>query len=371
MSIGTRQPGARGLAAVIVLLSLACGGVFAATSGAATGPANTALPALAGSTVEGQILTTSTGTWTGAAPITYAYRWQRCNPDGSACADIAGAIANAYTLGSADVGNTVRSVVTATDSTGSSDVQSAISPSITALVAAAPAAAGPPAITGTPTAGQTLTANEGAYTGTQPISFTYSWERCDVNGATCAAIPAATQRIYVLSSLDIGKTIRVRLTATNASGSSSLTSVPTAVIAVGVPASATKLSDGSLSIEAADVGGAQRLVLDQFKVDVSQPIHTREAFKITFHVSDTRGYSVRNALVYLIGLPYNRIARVPEQKTSNDGTATFTIAPTKLQPLKVGARIVIFARARVESDKLLAGASTRRLIEVVFGAPKQ
>ena len=52
-----------------------------------------------------------------------------------------------------------------------------------------------------------------------------------------------------------------------------------------------------------------------------------------------------------------------------NGTATFTIVPTRLQPLQLGARIVIFARARVEGDQLLAGASTRRLVEIVFGAP--
>ena len=48
---------------------------------------------------------------------------------------------------------------------------------------------------------------------------------------------------------------------------------------------------------------------------------------------------------------------------------TFTLTPTKLQPLKVGARLVIFARARVAGDQLLAGVSARRLVEVVFGAP--
>jgi hypothetical protein len=131
-----------------------------------------------------------------------------------------------------------------------------------------------------------------------------------------------------------------------------------------------KLVDGATSIDAADVTGGVRLTLDHFTTSVSQPIHSREPFKITFHVSDTRGYSIRNALVYLIGLPYNRIGKLDEQKTLQDGTVTFTVVPTKLQPLKVGARLVIFARARVQGDDLLTGASTRRLVEVVFGPPK-
>lgn len=356
-------------ATAIVIVSLIGGAIFATTSGAATGPVNTALPGVSGTPVEGQTLTTSTGTWTGAPPITYAYHWQRCNTNGTACADISGATTNTYTLGSADVGNTVRAVVTAIDSTGSTDAASAVTAQIGGLSAATPASATPPTITGTPTAGQTLTANEGTYTGTQPITFAYAWERCDANGATCVAIPSAVQKTYLVSNADIGATLRVKLTATNASGSSNLTSVPTGVIAAGVPASATKLANGTTSVDAADVKLPDRLTLSTFKVQQKQPLHTRAPFKVTFTVTDANGYFVRNVLVKLIGLPYNRIKSESEQRTGQDGTVTITLTPTKLQPLKVGARLVIFARARVEGDSLLAGASTRRLVEVVFGAP--
>jgi hypothetical protein len=228
----------------------------------------------------------------------------------------------------------------------------------------------PPVITGTPTAGQTLTASTGTYTGAAPITYAYQWERCDKNGATCVIVPGAVTSTFVLSMVDIASSIRVVTSATNSSGVATSTSVPTALIAVGTPASAIKLADGSTSIEAADVTGPVRLTLDHFSTSVKQPIHSRDAFTITFHVSDTRGYSVRNALVYLIGLPYNRIGKIGEHKTLQDGTVTFTVVPTKLQPLKVGARLVIFARARVEGDQLLTGASTRRLVEVVFGAPE-
>jgi hypothetical protein len=359
----------RGFGLLAVTVAVATGAMFAAVSGAATGPTNSAAPAVAGLTVEGQTLTTSPGTWTGVAPIAYTYRWQRCNPDGSACADVSGATANTYQLGSADVGNTLRSVVTATDSTGANDAPSALASAVTGLAAAAPSSTVPPTVAGTATAGQTLTAGEGAYTGAPPISYAYAWLRCDANGATCVAIPGASAKTYVPVASDVGTTLRVKFTASNASGSTSETSVPTGIVAVGVPASAVKLADGTLSIEAADVKGG-RLTLDKFTVNESQPIHSRDPFKVTFHVSDSRGYAVRNALVYLIGLPYNRIAKVPEQKTLQDGTATFTVVPQKLQPLKVGARIVIFARARVEGDSLLVGASTRRLVEVVFGAPR-
>ena len=54
----------------------------------------------------------------------------------------------------------------------------------------------------------------------------------------------------------------------------------------------------------------------------------------------------------------------------DDGGATCTIGPPKRESWGRGARIESVARGRGEGDSLLAGASTRRLVEVVFGAPK-
>ncbi len=45
----------------------------------ASAPANTVLPSISGTVQVGQTLTASAGTWTGTAPITYTYQWQRCN----------------------------------------------------------------------------------------------------------------------------------------------------------------------------------------------------------------------------------------------------------------------------------------------------
>ncbi len=357
------------IAASAAIAALAIAGPLASTSAAATAPLTA--PTLAGGTIESQTVTVSTGTWTGTGAITYTYRWQRCNADASACADISGAVVNTYTLGSADVGNTVRAVVSATDTTGppATDAASAPTAVITARAAAAPASTVPPTITGTPATGQTLTAVEGTFAGAVPVTYAYQWQRCDATGAICTALPAVVTKTFLLTAPDVGATLRVRVTATNASGSGSATSVPTALIARGAPASLIKLANGTSSVAAADVKGTERLILSSFKLSTSQPIRSRKPFTISFRVTDTRGYAVRNALVYLVGLPYNRILRTPEHKTLQDGTVTFTILPTRLQPLKLGARVVIFARARVQGDTLLTGASTRRLVEVVFGAP--
>jgi hypothetical protein len=340
------------------------------TSGAATGPVNTTAPNVTGAAQQGQTLTTSNGVWA-TPPTGYIYSWQRCNPDATGCADISGAVSSTYTLGAADVGSAVRSGVVARDGSGDSPVSySAVTSTVTSASALAPANTTPASITGTPTNGQTLSAVDGQWTGSTPITFSYVWQLCDATGAACQPIAGATAKTYLLTSAAVGKTLRVVVTATNANGARSSTSVPTAVVDQGAPASLVKLPNGSISVDAADVKLPARLILSKFKVQQTQPLHTRAPFRVTFTVTDTRGYVVRNALVYLIGLPYNRILTATEQRTAQDGTATFTLTPTKLQPLKVGARVVIFARARVEGDSLLAGASTRRLVEVVFGAPR-
>jgi hypothetical protein len=89
-----------------------------------TAPVNTALPAISGSAVVGQTLTASTGTWSGA-PTSYMYQWRRCDSAGANCANISGATANSYALQSADAGATLRVVVTATNTAGSTSATSA------------------------------------------------------------------------------------------------------------------------------------------------------------------------------------------------------------------------------------------------------
>src|SRR5690606_24450297 len=43
---------------------------------AGVAPSNTAVPTLSGTQKVGSSLTSSTGTWTGDAPITYTYQWE-------------------------------------------------------------------------------------------------------------------------------------------------------------------------------------------------------------------------------------------------------------------------------------------------------
>jgi hypothetical protein len=87
-------------------------------------PANTVLPVVSGSAVEGETLSASNGSWSGS-PTSYAYQWQDCNASGGGCASIASASASSYKLVAGDVGHTVRVVVTASNANGSTPASSA------------------------------------------------------------------------------------------------------------------------------------------------------------------------------------------------------------------------------------------------------
>ena len=126
-----------------------------------------------------------------------------------------------------------------------------------------PSNTSPPTISGTPREGETLTANPGSWSGTGPIVFAYQWQRCGQNGANCSNIVGATAQTYRLTSPDVGRTLRVVVTATHATGSSTATSAPTAVVQAAGPAGVITLPGGRRSIPATSVGPAGvRLVID-------------------------------------------------------------------------------------------------------------
>lgn len=83
------------------------------TVGAPVAPSVSLAPRISGAFVEGEALSVSNGSWSGTAPISYAYRWTR---DG---ADISGATGAGYAITAADVGAVVDCVVTATNAAGS------------------------------------------------------------------------------------------------------------------------------------------------------------------------------------------------------------------------------------------------------------
>lgn len=351
---------------IAVLLAVAAVAVAAFTTSAsgAGGPGVATPPTIAGSARSGETLTATPGTWA-TPPTSVAYAWQRCSDTGTSCAAIdgaAGPAATTYVLTSADVGQTVRVVETATAAGGTTDSPSAV----TAVVVsgAAPQNSAPPTISGTTTEGQTLAGTDGTWAGAAPITFAYAWSRCDATGASCTPITGAAAKTYVLVAADVGKTLRISVTAKNTPGSRTETSAPTSVVVALNPPSLITLPSGAKTIDASDVHApAAQLIIDRVSFSPN-PLRSRAAFTARIHISDSRGYSVRNAIVFVEGLPFGRASTPPEARTGSDGTAMLTLIPTHKLPLQKGATLVMFVRARVAGDRLIAGASTRRLVNL-------
>jgi hypothetical protein len=99
-------------------------------------PANTVAPVISGTPIRGQALSVSPGAWSNA-PTAFAYQWQGCDAVGANCLTLAGASGPTHDLDQADVGRTLRAIVTASNLGGSHTATSGVSPVIGSQVEAA------------------------------------------------------------------------------------------------------------------------------------------------------------------------------------------------------------------------------------------
>ena len=82
--------------------------------------------------------------------------------------------------------------------------------------------------------GQTVTATNGTWTGTAPITYTYTWSRCNSSGGNCATISGATAQTYALVSADSGSTVKVNVKGTNSAGNASASSAISSLVSAPV-----------------------------------------------------------------------------------------------------------------------------------------
>ena len=226
---------------------------------------------------------------------------------------------------------------------------------------AAPVNQSPPAVSGTPEEGKTLTTSNGNWTGNAPITYSYSWRRCDEDGGSCSQIGGATDRTYVLRKVDVGNTIRARVTARNNDGSTPATSVPTAVIRV-APAPAPTGCNGNAPIPIANVSLPERLLIDGQSITPSVVGRGTTTVSVRFRVT-CKGKPVQGALLYAEAVPFNQFSSPAEQPTGADGFATLTMNRAAGYPATNSQQLlVVFARARKAGEDLLGGVSTRRLV---------
>ena len=190
-------------------------------------PASTVSPAISETIpLAGQSVAAEPGVWSapaGAGPVSYAYQWQDCDPQGTACTTIKGAHAASYTSTVGDVGHDLRVLVSAADNDGTSIVASPpsalIAAQLTPGIAAAngqPASlsahltvAGPSRVTrsfsdralrlagtlsgedGRPIAGASLEILEQRRAGTPTV---IAHAQSDAKGAFAATVPAGPSR---------------------------------------------------------------------------------------------------------------------------------------------------------------------------------
>jgi hypothetical protein len=346
----------------------------AGTAASQDSPSNTTQPAISGTATVGSTLTATQGSWTGN-PTSFSFQWVRCPSDGgdatgSNCAAVGGATTQAYIVSSSDVGFRLRVRVTATNADGSAAAAS----NATALVAAeaqAPVRISDPVVSGTARAGSTLTATQGQWRN-NPTSFSFQWVRCPTSGGNstgsdCAAIGGATAATYQVSTADVGRRLRVRVTARNADGSATAASNATAVVQAATPAppapAPTGCPAGNDAIRADQIRPPARLLIDRQSVTPSVVTRDTQSITTRFHISACGGRPVQGMLVYVTGVPYSQFSIPQEQTTGADGWAQLTM--NRLRGFPASPRqqlLVMFVRARKPGEALLGGISTRRLI---------
>jgi hypothetical protein len=360
----------------VITGALVAAGLLSASARALTqaAPHNTKEPVVSGNTVVGSTLSATNGDWTGTAPINYAYQWVRCptsggKPDGSDCASISGATTSSYVIGSADAGKRLRIRVTASNADGSVTVASNATATIASAASGRPRNTNAPSISGTLSPGATLHGDAGTWTGTQPITFTFQWLRCDARGGNCIELGGQTSDSYTLRNADSGHTLRIRVVARNRDGKRTALSGSTGVVSggsnpnPGLPPGAIKLANGEISIPATSVPATERLVVANVSF-APNPVRSKSTpIAINIKVKDTRGYDVRDVLVFVRSTPL--VTSTPDEgRTADDGTITYTVQPNANFPIRNGYNVQFFVKAHRQGDNPLAGIAAYRLVQV-------
>jgi hypothetical protein len=212
----------------------ATAGPTAAVTGA---PVNGTAPSIGGDPTVGGTLTADPGTWSGYPTPTFTYTFQDCTgSSGTGCSNTQTGSSNQYHPVAGDAGLFVRVIVTATNSVAPEGV-SADSATTTTAVTEAPTNTQVPTIPGTAQQDTQLTGSAGIWGGVPTPTLTYQWQDCNSAGNNCSSVAANGNSLtYTPTSLDVGQTLRLSVTATNSAGHLTVASNPTAAVLIAPPA---------------------------------------------------------------------------------------------------------------------------------------
>jgi hypothetical protein len=175
-------------------------------------PTVSTVPKFTSNLYVGGLATLDRGTWSTAGNTNYIYQWQRCSSQIiTACVNITGATAATYLVTSSELNQFLRVAITAINEVGGSTVYSGFSETIAAT--APPVNTSTPLVSGSPFETSTVTLiSKGQWSGVVETQLLTQWQIC-TTAISCVDISAATSTAYVATSSDVGKSIRVKITA--------------------------------------------------------------------------------------------------------------------------------------------------------------
>jgi hypothetical protein len=381
---------------VAVLSALA---LLLASSAAAEAPTFRAPATITGSAVVGGQLEAHNGSWlydngmSCKEECVMSYWWQRCDAAGSACADISGAANRFYTVQAADAGSRLRAMeMMSKYDCGAGDSQTGIVPcrwdsrtapsGMTDVVPGsaptggtttpttppapkpqaplAPAVTTAPEVKGVAMVDEILSATRGTWSGSPTLAL--EWQRCDARGENCEGTGLSTET-YTAIPFDIGKTLRVQITASNVAGARTATSAVTEVI------SELKPTEAKTWIPAAKVTPPHRLLIDETTAKPAR-FAKRGPVTVALRIADDRGFKIQGALVTAVVLPGASLLAPPEATTDEEGLATLVFTPGPKLNLKKKGTITIVITARRPGDKLSSPRAAVERVKITVPAAK-
>lgn len=228
------------------------------------------VPAIAGGTDVGDLLTATAAPVTGTAPIVRTWQWT------SNGVDIPGATNGTYTSQLADDGTAIRVRQIETNAEGSDD---ATSDPVSIVDVSVPTITGLPTVSGTTSLGDTLTFTAASVSGWPTPTRTWQVYR----DAAPVGSPQSGNT-YVIVEADLGTDITVVQTETNSEGTDTATSAATSIPSAPASATAMRVRESSGNSEA-DIP----LAVDGYVDETALTTHTGAASGFVTNWHDQSG----------------------------------------------------------------------------------